>query len=165
MASKWHFDAQREKNTLFILIPACWSLRSRSHVYINVYTYFLLLRVCPILERCSLNKYSVYKKCELLVSFAAKGLKKSVYLAKNSMGILQDVGRVEKGHSQGVIGVWWFFFPLPRVKARTGSLLLVLEGWGVNGIICQYSLSISNEDDFHMFAEHQFMKTSLLDNY
>lgn len=71
---------------------------------------FCYCRVCPILERCSLNKYSVYKKCELLVSFAAKGLKKSVYLAKNSMGILQDVGRVEKGHSQGVIGVCGFFF-------------------------------------------------------
>lgn len=43
-----------------------------------------------------------------LVTFAVKGLKKSICLAK-STNLLQDIRRVEEGDGQEIIGVVFFF--------------------------------------------------------
>lgn len=56
-----------------------------------------------------------------LVTFAVKGLTKSVCLAKSTTSLLHDIRRVEEGDSQEIIGVVLFFSPLPLVEARTGT--------------------------------------------
>lgn len=61
-----------------------------------------------------------------LVTFAVKGLTKSVCLAK-STSLLHDIRRVEEGDSQEIIGVV-LFFPLCLLLKPELAHLPVLEG-------------------------------------
>lgn len=154
---------------------------TRSHVCLNVYTHLWLLpSVLWWMNTASVRwETPLGANCLALmgagtVTSVAKSLKKSVCLGKSNWVFCRTWGGWKRGIARELLVG---FSLLLLFEARTGVLLHVLEGWEVNGIICQ-SASISS-DIFRVspgwfscacrwwlawrFAD-QFVKASLLYN-